>query len=69
MLIHRPIEILVFTRTSIFVCTGPANIFGERTPCKKMADVHPRKGNLLQRNNLQGCIKSLFASQNRVEIS
>jgi hypothetical protein len=28
-----------------------ANIFGERTPCNKLADLHPRQGNLLQRNN------------------
>jgi hypothetical protein len=26
-------------------------IFGERTPCKKLADLHPSQGNLLQRNN------------------
>jgi hypothetical protein len=24
--------------------------FGERTPCKKLADLHLRQGNLLQRN-------------------
>jgi hypothetical protein len=23
--------------------------FGERTPCKRLADLHPRQGNLLQR--------------------
>jgi hypothetical protein len=33
-----------------YVGTGLANIFGERTPCKKLADLHPRHGNLLQRN-------------------
>jgi hypothetical protein len=26
-------------------------IFWERTPCKKLADLHPWQGNLLQRNN------------------
>jgi hypothetical protein len=30
---------------------GPANIFGERIPCKKLADLHSGQGNLLQRNN------------------
>jgi hypothetical protein len=25
-------------------------ILGERTPCKKLADLHPRHGNLLQRS-------------------
>jgi hypothetical protein len=40
-----------------------ANIFGERTPCKKSADLHPRQGNLFQRNNFS------FTSQNRVETS
>jgi hypothetical protein len=27
------------SRTSTYVGTGLANIFGERTPCKKMADL------------------------------
>jgi hypothetical protein len=27
------------------VSTGPANIFGERTPCKKSADLQPRQAN------------------------
>jgi hypothetical protein len=27
--------------------TGLANILGERTPCKKLADLHPRQGNLI----------------------
>jgi hypothetical protein len=33
----------------MYVGTGPANIFGEKTPCKKLADLHPRQGNSLQR--------------------
>jgi hypothetical protein len=49
------------------VGTGPANLFGKRTPCKKSADLHPRQGNLLQRNNFSVAYKT--SSQNRVEIS
>jgi hypothetical protein len=41
-----------------YVGTGPANIFGERTPCKKLADLHPRQGNLLQRNNFSAVYKT-----------
>jgi hypothetical protein len=29
-----------------YVGTGPANIFWEKTPCKKLADLHPGQGNL-----------------------
>jgi hypothetical protein len=39
------------SRICTYVGTGLANILGERTPCKKLADLHPRQGNLLQRNN------------------
>jgi hypothetical protein len=48
---------------------GLASIFGERTPCKKLANLHPRHGNLLQRNNFRRSTEPLFTSQNRVEIS
>jgi hypothetical protein len=34
----------------VYVGTGPATILMERTPCKKLADLRPRQGNLLQRN-------------------
>jgi hypothetical protein len=30
----------------MYAGTGPANIFGERTPSKKLADLHPRQVNL-----------------------
>jgi hypothetical protein len=33
-----------------YVGTGPADILGERTTCKKLSDLHPR----LQRNNFSG---------------
>jgi hypothetical protein len=38
--------------------------FGEKIPCQKSANLHPRQGNLLHRNNF-----SLFTKQNRLEIS
>jgi hypothetical protein len=34
------------------------NVFGERTPLKKLADLHPRQGNLLQRNKFLGVYKT-----------
>jgi hypothetical protein len=34
-----------------------AQVFGERTPCKKLADLHPRQGNLLQRKNFSAAYK------------
>jgi hypothetical protein len=37
---------------------GPVNIFGERTPRKILADLHPREGNLLQRNIFTGVYKT-----------
>jgi hypothetical protein len=43
--------------------------FRERTPCKKLADLHPRQGNLLQKKIFQGSTNPLLTSQNRVEIS
>jgi hypothetical protein len=79
----RTIEILSYTRTSTFALV-PRNFFGEKTTCKKLADLrvtrwvcatsaiikilpkvwannlvtlvdlHPKRGNLLQRNNLIG---------------
>jgi hypothetical protein len=64
-----PIEILDLHRTTTYVGTGLANIFGERTPCKKLADLHPGQGNLLERNDFLRCTKPLFTSQNRVETS
>jgi hypothetical protein len=42
----------------MYVGTGPVNIFWERTPCKKSADLHPRQGNLLQRNNISAVYKT-----------
>jgi hypothetical protein len=46
------------SRTITYVGTGLANIFGERTPCKKLADFYPRQGNLLQRNNFSVVYKT-----------
>jgi hypothetical protein len=48
---------------------GPANFFGERTPCKEWADLHPGQGNLLQKECFQRFSKPVLTSQNRVEIS
>jgi hypothetical protein len=42
---------------------------GERTSCKKLADLQPRQGNLLQRNIFTGSTKPLFTTQNRLETS
>jgi hypothetical protein len=53
----------------MYVGTGLANIFGERTPCKKLADLHPRQGNYFKGTLFQRSTKPLFASQNRMEIS
>jgi hypothetical protein len=44
-------------KTSMFA-NGPVNIFGERTPRKILADLHPREGNLLQRNIFTGVYKT-----------
>jgi hypothetical protein len=33
--------------------------FWGRTPCKKWADLHPRQGNLLQRNNFSAGLQNL----------
>jgi hypothetical protein len=38
--------------------TGPSNILGKRTPCKKLADLLPRQGNLLQRSNFSAAYKT-----------
>jgi hypothetical protein len=48
------------SRTSTYVGTGLASIFGERAPCKKLADLSPRQGNLLQRNNFSAVYKTSF---------
>jgi hypothetical protein len=37
--------------------------FLAKKPCIKSADLHPRQGNLLLRNNLQGSTKPLFKTQ------
>jgi hypothetical protein len=37
---------------------GLPNILRERTPCKKLADLHPRQGNLLLRNNFSVVYKT-----------
>jgi hypothetical protein len=42
----------------MYVGIGLANILGERTPCKKFADLHLRQGNLLQRNNISVVYKT-----------
>jgi hypothetical protein len=39
----------------------------KKSPGKKSADLHPRQGNLLHRNILQGSTKPLFTTQNRLE--
>jgi hypothetical protein len=42
--------------------------FWHKKPCKKAADLHPRQGNLLQRNIFTGLNEtSLFKTQNRLE--
>jgi hypothetical protein len=43
--------------------------FWAKKPCKKSAHLHPRQGNLLHWDILQGSTKPLFTTQNRVEIS
>jgi hypothetical protein len=48
---------------------APLKFWAKKTPCKKLADLHPRQGNLLQRYHFQGSAKPLFTWQNRVEIS
>jgi hypothetical protein len=37
-------------------------VFVSKNPCKKSADLHPRQGNLLQRNFLQGSTKPLLTT-------
>jgi hypothetical protein len=59
---HRNLK----TRTSTYVLQI---LFGGKTPCKKLADLHPRQGNLIQRTVFSGLQNTLFTSQNRVEIS
>jgi hypothetical protein len=41
-----------------YVGKGPANIFGEKPLYKKLADLHPRQGNSLQRNNFSKVYKT-----------
>jgi hypothetical protein len=52
-----------------YVCTGPANILLERTPRKKLADLHPTEKIIYFEGTIfQSSTKPLFTSQNRVEI-
>jgi hypothetical protein len=55
---HVSLSLRVNTTELEQVCTGPENIFGERTPCKKLADHHPRQGKLLQTNNFSAVYKT-----------
>jgi hypothetical protein len=65
-----PIEILNLEQVCMYVGTGHANILGERTPCKKSADLPLRQGNLLQRKPFSAVYKtSLHFTKNRVETS
>jgi hypothetical protein len=50
------------TRTTIFALVQQAYL--AKKPCKKSADLHPRQGNILQRNILKGLTKPLFTTQN-----
>jgi hypothetical protein len=60
----KNIEILKLER-------GPANILGERTPCKKSAVLQPRQGNLgtSKEHFFSGLQNLPLTSQNRREIS
>jgi hypothetical protein len=63
LLTHRNLS----TRTSMYALVQQT--FLAKNPCKKSADLHPRQGNLLQRNILQGSMKPLFTKQNSLETS
>jgi hypothetical protein len=51
---HRNLTFRIYK----YVGAGLANIFGERTPCEKLADLYPRQGNLLQRNIFSAVYKT-----------
>jgi hypothetical protein len=53
----------------MFVGTGPANIFGERIPCKKCLSYILDEIIYFEGTTFQPPTKPLFTSQNRVEIS
>jgi hypothetical protein len=48
------------TRTSMLA--QALQFFWERTPGKKVADLHPRQGNILQRNNFSGVYETFLYS-------
>jgi hypothetical protein len=64
--IPKLIEILVLERTCL---SCSCKHFGQKTPCKKSADLHPRQGNLLQWNIFTGLNKIYLHLKNRVETS
>jgi hypothetical protein len=60
------IEILHRSRTSMFAQV--LQTFWAKKPCKKSADLYPRRGNLLHWNIVQGSTKPLFTTQNMLEM-
>jgi hypothetical protein len=62
---HRSLS----TRTSMYVCAGPAHILGKKYPCKKSADLHLQKGIYYKWTFLQDSTKPLLTTQNRLEAS
>jgi hypothetical protein len=52
-----PIEILILERACLR-CS--CKHFGRKKPCKKSAALHPRQGNLLERNIFTGLLELLF---------
>jgi hypothetical protein len=67
----KPLRLLTIEILEIeLVCLHcPCKYFRENNTLLKMADLHPRQGNLLLNIFFQGSTKPLFSSQNRVEIS
>jgi hypothetical protein len=53
----------------MYVDTGPANIFGEKTPCKNWLISILDKVIYFKETIFKRSTKPLFTSQNRVEIS
>jgi hypothetical protein len=61
------IEILLLEQVCMFALV--LQTFWAKITRKKYAGIHPRQGNLLHTNILQGSTKPLFTTQNRLEIS